>query len=116
MDKKELAKRTKLFALEIIKLVQSLPKNKVCDVIGYQIMKSGTSIGANYREAIRGVSKRDFICKIGIVEKEASETLYWLELLQESGIVGAIVFIENDIACLDDNLAHTRDSITRVDH
>ena len=87
MDKKELEKRTKEFALRIIKLVSELPKGKIGDVLGYQILKSGTSIGANYREANRAASKADFVHKINIVEKEASETLYWLELLAESGIV-----------------------------
>ncbi len=85
MDKSELEKRTKEFALRIIALVSALPRNKPCDVIGYQLMKSGTSIGANYREATRAESKADFIHKIGIVEKEANETLYWLELLIDSG-------------------------------
>ena len=88
MDKKELEERTKQFALRIIKLVSVLPRGKVCDVIGYQLVKSGTSVGANYREAGRAESKADFIHKIGIVEKEAGETQYWLELLGESGIVG----------------------------
>jgi len=85
MDKRELERRTKEFSLRIIKLVASLPKNKVGDVIGYQLLKSGTSIGANYREAVRAESKADFIHKIGIIEKEAGETMYWLELLSESG-------------------------------
>ena len=87
MDKRELEERTKKFALRVIRLVQALPKGKVGDVIGYQLMKSGTSIGANYREAVRAVSKAEFICKIGIVEKESNETLYWLELLEESKIM-----------------------------
>jgi len=87
MDKKELEERTKKFALRIIKLVSALPKSKVCDVIGCQLVKSGTSIGANYREATRAVSKAEFISKICIVEKETSETQYWLELLVDSGVV-----------------------------
>ena len=70
MDKKELEERTKLFALRIIHLVSVLPRGKVCDVIGYQLVKSGTSLGANYREAVRAESKADFIHKIEIVEKE----------------------------------------------
>ncbi|MFH1943574.1 MAG: four helix bundle protein, partial [bacterium] len=78
MDKKELEERTKQFALRIIKLVSALPKSKVFDVIGYQLVKSGMSVGANYREAGRAESKADFIHKIGIVEKEAGETQYWL--------------------------------------
>ncbi len=80
MDKKELEKRTKKFALEVIRFVADLPKNKITDVLGYQFLKCGTSIGANYREANRAQSRQDFIHKIAIVEKESSETQYWLEL------------------------------------
>ena len=86
MDKKELENRTKKFALEIIKFVANLPKSKITDVLGYQLLKAGTSIGANYREANRGQSRQDFIHKIAIVEKEASETQYWLELFDASNI------------------------------
>ncbi|MBU0701748.1 four helix bundle protein [bacterium] len=87
MDQEELRKLTKKFALRIIKLVATLPKTKEADVIGRQILRSGTSVGANYREATRARSKADFISKIGIVEQEADETLYWLELLAESTII-----------------------------
>lgn len=84
MDKQELQKRTKEFALRVIHFVSQLPKNKAADVMGYQLLKSGTSIGANYREANRAESKSDFIHKIALVEKEAAETQYWLELFEES--------------------------------
>ncbi len=87
MNHIDLAERTKQFALRIIKLVASLPKTPEANVIGYQIMKSGTSIGANYREAKRARSKADFIAKIGICEQEADETIYWLELIAESSLV-----------------------------
>jgi four helix bundle protein len=90
VDKSELERRTKTFALRVIQFVSSLPKNKVANVLGYQVLKSGTAVGANYREANRAESRRDFIHKIGIVEKEASETQYWLELLEESDISSAI--------------------------
>jgi four helix bundle protein len=85
MDKVELEKRTKKFAVDIIRFVQDLPNNKTSDVLGYQLLKSGTSVGANYREANRAQSRADFIHKIGIVEKEIAETQYWLELLEEVG-------------------------------
>ena len=78
--------RTKVFALRVVRFVTSLPKGKVTDVLGYQLLKSGTSMGANYREANRAESHNDFIHKIGVVEKEASETQYWLELFEESNI------------------------------
>ena len=89
MDKFDLERRTKTFALRVIGFVGSLPKDKVADVLGYQVLKSGTAVGANYREANRAESRKDFIHKIGIIEKEASETQYWLELLDESGIGSA---------------------------
>ena len=86
MDKTELERRTKAFARRTIQFVSALPRNKVTDVLGYQLLKSGTSIGANYREANRAESRSDFIHKIAIVEKEAAETQYWLELCAEAQI------------------------------
>jgi four helix bundle protein len=72
--KKELEARTKRFALSVIAFVSKLPRGKASDVIGYQLVKSGTSIGANYREVNRAESHDDFIHKIAICEKEAAET------------------------------------------
>lgn len=86
MNKTDLEERTKAFALQLIAFVSMLLKNRVSDVLGYQLLKAATSIGANYREANRAESRNDFIHKIGIVEKEASETFYWLELFEESKI------------------------------
>ena len=86
MDKIELERRTKGFALRMIRFVAQLPKNRVTDVMGYQLLKSGTSIGANYREANRAQSRSDFIHKIALVEKEAAETQYWLDLFDESEV------------------------------
>jgi four helix bundle protein len=79
--------RTRKVALDIIELVESLPKSRTADVIGRQLLRSGTSIGANYRAACRGKSKADVISKLAIVEEEADETIYWLELLVEAKIV-----------------------------
>ena len=87
MDSDELRNRTKRFALRIIKLAVSLSANRVGHTLGRQILKSGTSIGANYREALRASSKRHFISTLEISLREADETLYWLELLAESEIV-----------------------------
>ena len=84
---KNLEKRTKQFSLAIIKFTALLPRNREVDILARQLLRSGTSIGANYREANRGVSRPDFTNKIGIVQKEASETQYWLELLIESGVL-----------------------------
>ena len=86
MNKAELEQRTKGFSLNLIRFLQSLPKNYLGEALGRQLLKSGTSIGANYREANRAESKADFIHKLAIAEKEASETVYWLELMLEAGI------------------------------
>jgi four helix bundle protein len=66
--------------------VESLPKNKTAEIIGRQLLRSGTSVGANYRSACRARSTSDFIAKMGIVEEEADESIYWMELLFESGM------------------------------
>jgi four helix bundle protein len=85
---KDLKPRTKAFALRIIKMFSALPKNDtVAQVLGKQVLRSGTSVGANYREASRGRSKAEFISKIGDCLKEIEETEYWLELLVDSGSV-----------------------------
>ena len=84
MDKLELEKRTKHFAIRIISFAATLPAGRTGDVIRYQLVKAGTSVGANYREANRAESRNDFIHKVGIVEKEASETQYWLEICEET--------------------------------
>ena len=86
MNKIELEIRTKEFSLQLIRFLESLPKNYLGEALGRQLLKSGTSIGANYREANRAESKADFIHKLAIAEKEASETVYWLELMTEAGI------------------------------
>jgi four helix bundle protein len=88
MEQYDLKERTKSFALQVIKLVENLPKGKTSDIIGKQLLKSGTSVGANYRSACRAKSTADFISKMGIVEEEADESIYWMELLIEAGIVG----------------------------
>jgi len=87
MRTEELKLRTKQFALRVIKLVEVLPKNKIGDVFGKQLLRSATSVAANYRAACRARSKADFISKIAIVEEEADESLFWLELIAESGLM-----------------------------
>lgn len=82
--KEEIKHRSKLFALSIIKMTEGLPRKNSTFPICNQIIKSATSIGANYRSALRGRSKAEFIAKLGIVEEEADETLYWLEIIVES--------------------------------
>jgi four helix bundle protein len=87
VDADDLKRRTKIFALRIIKLVESLPSGKTSDVVGRQLVKCGTSVGANYRAACRAKSRADFIAKMGIVEEEADESIFWMEVLIESGLM-----------------------------
>ena len=87
MDEKEFKNRTKQIALRVIRLVESLPKTNSAQIIGKQLLRSATSVGANYRAACRGKSEADILHKLSIVEEEADESLYWLELLVDSNII-----------------------------
>lgn len=82
-----LKKRTKQFGLRVIRLVESLPKTKTASTIGGQLLRCGTSVGANYRAACRGRSKAEFIAKLGVVEEEADESAFWIEMLVEAKII-----------------------------
>jgi four helix bundle protein len=88
-EESDLAMRTKNFALQIIRLFSALPKTTEAQVIGKQVLRSGTSVGANYREAYRGRSKAEFVSKCGDSLRELEETAYWLELLVEGKIVSS---------------------------
>lgn len=87
MNAEELKRRTKMFGLDVIHLLDEMSPGKVANTIGSQLLRSATSVGANYRAACRGRSKPEFIAKIGIAIEEADESLYWMELLCESGIM-----------------------------
>jgi four helix bundle protein len=87
MDEKIFKARTKKLAVAIIKLVDKLPRSLASDVISRQVMRSSTSIGANYRAACRAKSTPDMINKLKIVEEESDETQYWLEILVEAGLI-----------------------------
>lgn len=89
MNPEELKRRTMDFGRRVIRLVDSLPKSRVSDVVGRQLLRCGTSVGANYRAACRARSRADFIAKMKIVEEECDEVLYWIELLVESNQVRA---------------------------
>ncbi len=78
---------TKEFALDIIRFVESLPTGRTCLTIGNQLLRAGTSVGSNYRSATRARSRADFIAKLKIVEEECDESIYWVELLIETGKV-----------------------------
>jgi len=84
--KEQIKKRTKQIGLAVIKLVSKLPNNTASWVIGKQIIRCSTSVGANYRASCRAKSTKDFINKLKIVEEEADETLFWLEMLEESNL------------------------------
>ena len=84
MSFEDLKKRTKLFGLNIIRMAESLPKSSTSLIISRQLVRSGTSVGANYRAACRAKSRADFISKLGIVEEECDESFYWMEMLVES--------------------------------
>lgn len=87
MNAEDLKQRTKKFALEIIKMSEQLSKHRASDIIAKQIIRSATSVGANYRAACCARSKADFISKVGIVQEESDETIYWLELIQSVGLI-----------------------------
>jgi four helix bundle protein len=87
MNEQEMKDRTKAFALRVIRLVDSLPTKRSADVIGRQLLRSGTSVGANYRSCRRARSSAEFLSKLGTVEEESDETSYWLELLAEANLV-----------------------------
>ena len=86
MNEEQLKKRTKEFAKNIIQLCRNLPNNREGRLIGDQMFRSGTSVAANYRAACRGRSKAEFVSKLAIVEEEADETMFWLEVIKEMSI------------------------------
>ena len=87
MNKHELLQRTKMYALRVIKAVQALPRDGVSATLGRQLLRAGTSVGANYRAACRAKSTADFVNKLKIVEEECDESMYWMELLVEAGLL-----------------------------
>lgn len=89
MDAEQFKVRTKAFALRVIRVVEALPKSRTTDVLARQLLHSGTSVGANCRAACRAKSRADFVAKMGTVEEECDEAIYWMEVLVETGIVKA---------------------------
>jgi four helix bundle protein len=86
MKSEEMKARTRAFALRVIRLAESLPRTPTANVIRNQMLRCGTSVGANYRAACRAKSRADFVSKMGTVEEEADETIYWMELLIDADI------------------------------
>ena len=89
MQPEQLKARTKQFAIRIVRVFKSLPKNDEARIIGKQLLRSGTSVAANYRAVCRSRSKAEFISKMSVVLEEADETVFWLELLVETNIIPA---------------------------
>jgi four helix bundle protein len=87
MNADDLKKRTKVFALRVLKLVAALPNTVEGRAIGGQLVRSGTSVGANYRAACRGRSRAEFVAKLGVVEEEADESAYWMEVIIEGELL-----------------------------
>ena len=87
MSSDDFRKRTFQFGIRVVRLVQALAKTEVARVIGNQLLRAGTAVGANYRAAARARSRADFVAKMGIVEEECDEALYWLEMLVELQLV-----------------------------
>lgn len=87
MNEEGLKKRTKQFALRVIRLVEALPRTQTVQVIGNQFLRSATSVAANYRADCRARSPADFVHKLGIVEEEADEPLFWLEMVVETNLM-----------------------------
>jgi len=85
MTREEFKVRPKAFALRVIKVVDALPRDTVAKTLGHQLLRSGTSVAANYRASVRAKSSADFVSKMGTVEEECDESLFWMELLIDSG-------------------------------
>ena len=87
MDKESMKGRTKQLALRVMNLVDALPRDEKAGVLGKQLLRCGTSVGANYRAACRGRSNAEFVAKLGVVLEEADETCFWIELIIEGGLL-----------------------------
>ena len=110
MAERDLKHRTKQFTLRVIRLVESLPSRRTADVIGRQLLRCATSVGVNYRAACRARSTAEFIAKMGIVEEEADECIYWMEIITESGLVSGDRLLELKTEA-DELLAITIDAL-----
>lgn len=86
MTEQQLKARAKEFALRVLRMVEALPRGMISDVLGRQITRSATSVAANYRAVCRARSRADFVAKLGLVEEEADETAFWLEMIGDAGL------------------------------
>jgi four helix bundle protein len=106
VTEQEFKDRTRKLGLDAIRLVEGLPRSRVADVIGRQLLRCATSVGANYRAACRARSRADMLAKLAIVEEEADEVIYWLGLLVDAGITGE-PSVRDIVAQADDILSMT---------
>jgi four helix bundle protein len=115
MTEQELLQRTKQFALRVMKLVDALPATTSARTIGGQLVRSGTSVAANYRAACKGRSKAEFIANLGVVEEEADESAFWLELLAEGRLMseGKLRALRDEAAQLTAIMAASRLTASR---
>ena len=118
MTPEEMKHRTKQFGLRVIRVVQTLPDNFVARTVGNQLLRSGTSVGSNYRAACRARSPAEFRAKLGIVEEEADESAYWLEVLVDANLVRAELLTElineaNEIVAIVVSSINTSRNATR---
>ena len=119
MRKDDLKNRTFRFSIDIIDMVELLPKNKATSVVSYQILKSGTSVGANYRAAKRARSNKEFISKINIVLEEADETLFWLEIIKtkkwlNGEILNKLLNEANELTAIFTSTLKTINNISKI--
>jgi four helix bundle protein len=110
MDERAFKERTQGLALKVIELIEALPRSRTADVLRSQLLRCATSVGANYRSACRGKSTADVLAKLAIVEEEADETIYWLELLVRAKIV-SLETVQDVIKEADEIVAMTVASI-----
>lgn len=113
MDAEDLKKRTKQFGLRVIHLIEALPSSRAASVIGRNLLRSGTSVGANYRAASRARTRPDYISKLGMAIEQADESLYWMEMLVEAKLIPgekltALTKEANDIVAALTGSAKTR--------
>ena len=115
MNADDLKRRTKKFALRVMKLVDALPNTRSGNAIGGQLVRSGTSVGSNYRASCRARSRAEFIAKIGVVEEEADESAFWMELIIEGGLLpsGKVTALLNEAGELTAIMAASRISACR---
>lgn len=112
MNREELKRRTKAFAVRVVKMTEALPRSRAADIVARQVLRSATSVGANYRAACRARSHREFTARLGVVQEEADESLYWLELLVDAELMdrsrlSALIQEADELTAIFTSACHT---------